>query len=423
MKIRKKYLVLTFLIMIFIGFSFSQYLDNPSKVYAESDRKALSVDKNLVIANTRFALNIFKELQKEDVSKNIFISPLSISLALSMTYNGANASTKEAMAETLQIKDFSLQEVNEGFKNLIESLLTVDDQVSLNIGNSVWIRKNFESAVKTGFKESLMTYYSSEIYSRQFSDPKTIDEINGWVNNETNGKIDKIIDEIDGEIVMFLLNAIYFKGDWIKKFDESKTSQNVFYLQNNETVNAELMHNIEKYFYYLDDNVQVARLPYGRDKIAMYVFLPKEGINLDDYTESLDQQTLEDIFSGMTLTELELTLPKFKVEYGKKALKDVLTKLGMGIAFDRAQANLEGIASVESENLFISFVDHKAVIEVNEKGTEAAAVTNVGIGLTSIPMRTKFTVNRPHLLMIRDDRSGSILFMGKITDPTQSVSP
>jgi serine protease inhibitor len=392
--------------------------------YAESDRKASKIDKNLVARNTRFALNILKELQKEDEKKNIFISPLSISTALVMIYNGAESLTRDAIAETLQIKEMSLTDINEGYRNLIDSLENVESQVSLNIGNSIWISKSFEPSVKVGFKDTLKKHFRSEILPRQFSDPKTVDEINAWVKRETTGKIDKIIDNIDQGTLMFLISAIYFKGDWVKKFNESKTRQRSFYLQNGKKLSVAMMSNIEEFLYYSDDSVQVARLPYGRDKLAMYVLLPNEGVTLDSFIQTLDQEKLDSVLARMNMIEIELQLPKLKLEYGKKQLNNALIRLGMGIAFDRESADLKGIASVDSENLSISFVDHKAVVEVSEKGTEAAAVTNIGIRSAQMLITTRrFVVNRPYLFVIRDDRSGSILFMGKILDPTQHVSP
>ncbi|MCX6655099.1 MAG: serpin family protein [Candidatus Bathyarchaeota archaeon] len=391
--------------------------------YAESDQKASKIDKNLVARNTRFALNILKELQKEDEKKNIFISPLSILTALAMIYNGAESLTRDAMAETLQIKEMSLTEINEGYRNLIDSLENVESQVSLNIGNSIWIRKSFEPSIKIGFKDALTKYFKSEILPRQFSDPKTVDEINAWVKRETTGKIDKIIDNIDRGTLMFLISAIYFKGDWTKKFDESKTRQRSFYLQNGKKISVAMMSNIEKILYYSDDSVQVARLPYGRDKLAMYVLLPNEGVDLGSFIQTLEQEKLDRILARMKMIEIELQLPKLKLEYGKKQLNGALIRLGMGVAFGES-ADLKGIASVDPENLSISFVDHKAVVEVNEKGTEAAAVTNIGIRSTQMLITThRFVVNRPYLFVIRDDRSGSILFMGKILDPTQHISP
>ena len=385
--------------------------------YAESDHKASIIEKSLVARNTRFALNILKELQKEDERKNVFISPLSISTALAMVYNGAGSLTRDAMAETLQIKEMSLAEINEGCRNLIGSLENVESQVSLNIGNSIWIKKSYEPSVKIGFKDALTTYFRSEILPRQFSDPKTVDEINAWVKRETTGKIDKIIDNIDRGALMFLINAIYFKGEWAKKFEESKTRQRSFYLQNGEKLSVAMMSNVEEFLYYSDDGVQVARLPYGRDKLAMYVLLPEKGVNLDSFIQTLEQEKLDGIIERMNLIEIELQLPKLKLEYGKKQLNNALNGLGMGVAFDRESADLKGIASVGPENLSISFVEHKAVVEVSEKGTEAAAVTVVQMVNTSIGAKeNSIILNRPFIFIIRENQSQTILFMGKVDE-------
>jgi serpin B len=178
-----------------------------------------------------------------------------------------------------------------------------------------------------------------------------------------------------------------------------------------------MMSTSGNFSYHSGENCQVARLPYGRDKIAMYVFLPNEGVSLDSFIASLNQTTHDEYISGLRpIVDLTVKLPKFKVEYGVKRLNNALEKLGMEIAFRPFEANFSGIASTAPENLYISYVDHKAVVEVNEKGTEAAAVTSIGVGVTSVP--PSFVVNRPFFFEIRDDRSGSILFMGEILNPT-----
>jgi serpin B len=248
-----------------------------------------------------------------------------------------------------------------------------------------------------------------------------VKEINTWVKGETAGKIDKIIDDIAQDTLLFVINAIYFKGEWVKKFDKLKTRLRIFNLQNGVKISVDTMSVVENFSYYSDSGVQVARLPYGRDKIAMYILLPADGTNLDLFIQALEQERLDCILARMIMIELELQLPKLKLEYGNKRLNDALIRLGMGDVFSRESADFKGIASVYSEKLFVSFVDHKAIVEVNEKGTEAAAATRSGIRLSSFQINThKFVVNRPYLILIRDDRSGSILFMGKVLDPTRS---
>jgi len=395
---------------------------SPSLAYGNSDSKALSVNKSIVASNTDFAVRLLKELQNEQSGKDIFISPLSVSIALSMAYNGANSSTREAMGSVLGFSGMSDDAVNTGFQQLIDSLLNVDKDVSLNIADSVWIRSDFASSVNPVFTNTLSSYFRSEVYSRPF-DTSTVSEVNSWVNKETNGKISQLLDKIDSQDMMFLINAIYFKGDWVDKFDSTLTQSASFTTTDGTSVQVDMMSRGGSYAYYGDDNVQVARLPYGRDKIAMYVFLPAEGSSLKSFTAGLTGDSLDAYFSKLSNTELALQLPKLKLDYGKVDLKDALTNLGMGVAFDSNSADFNRIADVRPEHLYIAFVDHKAVIEVNEQGTVAAAATNVGISVTSMPIRTSFIVNRPYMFVIRDDRSGTILFSGLISDPTSQNSP
>ena len=389
-------------------------------VNAESDLKASKLKKDLIAGNTKFSLKILKELQREEKDKNIFISPISISMALAMLYNGAESHTKEAIAEALQIKGILPAEINEGFQDLMNSLEDLGTHVRISIANSIWVRQTFESHIKDEFKSDLATYFRSEILPRRFSDAATVNEINAWVNTKTGGKIDKIIEYISRDTMLYIINAIYFKGEWLQKFEETKTRQRNFYLENGKTIQKKMMSTVKQFHYCHYDCVQAARLPYGRDKIAMYILLPDEGTNLNSLVNDIDPDKLEAIFLKMKKIELELQLPKLKLEYGKKQLNDALIRLGMGLAFDRESANFKAIVSLDSENLFVSLVDHKAVVEINEMGTEAAAVTNIGIKLSSMSIATRrFIVNKPYLFVIRDDRSGLILFIGKIVEPLQ----
>ncbi len=419
---RRRLLVGVVLLLIMGGVGVLLNFLSAGLAYADSDAKAADVNASLVTANTGFAVKLLRELQRSQQNSNVFISPLSVSVALSMAYNGANTTTKQAMAEALGFGWMSDEEVNAGFKTLIESLENADKDVSLNIGDSVWIRSSFADRVKPTFTNELSEYFMSEVYVRPF-DGSTVTDVNSWIEDETNGKITKMVDDIDSEIVMFLINAIYFKGAWVDKFDAALTRAADFKTVDGSAVQVDMMSRVGDYAYFGDDEVQIARLPYGRDKVAMYVFLPSEGSSLEEFTSGLTGEELESYIAKVSERELELRMPKLKLEYGKVDLKDALKNLGMGLAFDRSAADFSGIADVAPERLFIAFVDHKAVVEVNEEGTEAAAATNVGIGLTSVPIRTEFIVDRPYMFVIRDDRSGSILFSGLISDPTQETSP
>jgi serine protease inhibitor len=419
---RKRLLISVVVVLTLIGVSSFIYIPKYTQglAYAKSDERASSVDDRLVDANTEFSFKIFKELMVEDGGKNIFISPLSISTALAMTYNGAGGSTRADTADTLEIGYGSLEDVNDGYLSLIESLEGADMQVSLAIGNSVWMEEGFEPRVYPAFIERLGTYYDGEMFTRDFGAPETIDDI----SEKTNEKIDKVISEVSPEIVMFLINAIYFKGDWVTEFDEAETREGDFFLPDGEVVRPEMMSTSGEFSYYSGEGLKIARLPYGRDKIAMYVFLPDEDGSLESLLEGLNRTTFDDYIGRLSsVDELKVKLPKFKLEYGTKRLNDALIRLGMGVAFDPNAANFSGIAPIDQGNLYIDFVDHKAFIEVNERGTEVAAATVVGVGLTSTPMESTFYADRPFFYVIRDDRSGSILFMGSLVNPLQSTSP
>jgi serpin B len=285
------------------------------------------------------------------------------------------------------------------------------------IGNSVWMRKEFEPFVNSSFLERVGASFDGEVFTRDFGNLETISEINGWVDERTEGKITEIVQQLEHELMMLLINAVYFKGDWKIIFDEAQTQEQDFFLSDGTTVKVDMMTTSGEFSYYSGATCRVARLPYGRDKVAMYVFVPNEDISLDSFIANLNQTSHDEYISRLNrVDDLTVSLPKFEVEYGVKRLNSVLKKMGMEIAFDSYAANFNGISSTAPESLWVEYVDHKAIVEVNEKGTEAAAATSVGVFMGAAP--DSFVVNTPFFYEIRDDRSGSILFMGEILNPT-----
>ena len=287
----------------------------------------------------------------------------------------------------------------------------------MDIANSAWIKDSFASQVNEDYKTTLENSYLSELYVKPF-DQSTVSDVNSWVSQNTDGKIDKILQSIDPSNVMFLINAIYFKADWTNPFQESDTQLRDFNLTDGTMVQVETMQQKETFKYIEGDGFAAATLPYGREQVAMYVFLPDANMTLDGFMQGLTQEKLDNAINSMySAHDMDVRLPKFKYEYGVKRLNTALESLGMGIAFDPNNANLSRIADVRPMNLCIDYVDHKALIEVDEKGTTAAVATNIGISLTGAMRPTNFYVDRPFFFMIRDDRTGSILFMGRILNP------
>ncbi|GAI13424.1 unnamed protein product, partial [marine sediment metagenome] len=260
----------------------------------------------------------------------------------------------------MRFKGFDLEELNSGFHDLLLSIKNADSDIDLAIANSIWYKLGYK--VKEDFIERNRKYFDSEVNEIDFAAPEAVDTINGWIEEETRGKIDKMLSEIPADAVMYLINAIYFKGNWTYQFDEVLTSDDDFYLLDGTTKKVPMMSQEEEFLYYNGDNFSVTRLPYGQEKMVMYIILPDEGVNLDSVIESLDTDRWKDILESFSSKQVYISMPKYKMEYGIKLLNDVLAKLGMEIAFGSG-ADFSGI----SPDIFISKVLHKAVIEVNEK--------------------------------------------------------
>ena len=377
-----------------------------------SDKPA-SIDTKLVSANTKFGFKLFSQLLVKDNNKNIFVSPSSVAFALAMTYNGASGSTQEAMAKALELQGMNLAEVNSNYADLKGSLENPDSKVTLNIANSLWAEKN--ARLKPDFIQNNQEFYQAKVTNLDFADAGAPSKINNWVGENTEGKIDKIVDKIDPDQVLFLLNAIYFKGSWTKEFDRDKSAEFAFYLSSGEEKQHPMMSQSGDYKYYETDKFQAVSVPYGDGRVSFYVFLPKQNSNLESFYESLNAANWEKWMSQFALREGSVRLPRFKMDY-EATLNDALSALGMEEAFT-SNANFSEMGN----NLKISQVKHKTFVEVNEEGTEAAATTSVGIQLTSakLPSQKPFEmiVNRPFFCTIRDNQTGTILFMGSIVEP------
>jgi serine protease inhibitor len=373
----------------------------------------MSLDPKLVTANTKFGFKLFSEINQENKQGNIFVSPSSVAIALAMTYNGARAKTQQSMAKALELEGLSLQQINSSNAALKSLLENPDSQVQLTIANSLW--GNQRVAFQADFLQRNRDFYKAIVSNVDFKNPDTVDIINGWVRENTKGKIDKIVDKIDPNQAMFLINAIYFKGSWTNAFAQKQTTESPFYLASGEMKKHPMMSQTGEYRYLETDKFQAVSLPYGKDgKVSFYAFLPKEKSSLKAFTQTLNAENWEKWMNQFSTRDGSVSLPRFKMDY-EINLKDSLVALGMGEAFGD-KADFSGIG----KNLAISEVKHKTFVEVNEEGTEAAAVTSVGIRATSAmikPEPFEMVINRPFFTCIRDNKTGSILFMGSIFDP------
>lgn len=373
-----------------------------------------SAEQEMVRSDQQFAFDFFANLFDEEAlteDKNFMVSPLSLSMALSMTMNGAAGETGKAMRQTLHMGDYSETEINGYYKKLKEALLKTDPTTKLSIANAIFA--NRQVAIHSDFIKTNQSYYDATVQPVDFSDVATAGIINKWASDQTQGLIKKVIERTNALDLMYLLNALYFKGTWTTEFDVKNTSLKPFAGQDGVTTQVEMMTQKAKFNYTQDQNLQLVQLPYGNQAFSMMVLLPHEGKELRDVLAATRQRDYwSGLKSGLREAEVDLFLPKFKTEYSKK-LNDLLTKMGMGITFTDA-ADFSGITDVPAR---ISFVKQDTYISTDESGTEAAAVTTVGMELTSMPSQPQkviFNAERPFIYIIQENSTGAILFMGAV---------
>ena len=372
------------------------------------------LDNRLVRANSEFGFNLFRELSLAAPEKNIFISPASIIVALAMTYNGAEGETRAAIEETLMLQDMTMEEVNKAFADLLTILENPDPKVELTMANSLWARKGFD--FNEDFLQRNRDYYGAKITALDFNDSGAANLINDWVKEETRNKIDGIVEPpINPETILFLINAIYFKGEWSEPFDPDLTDDILFYLHNGSVKEHPVMFREGDFRYFENELFQAVSLPYGKNgRASMYLFLPDMEASLEQLYAEVNVTSWSNWLDSFQTREGQVGLPRFSFDY-ETSLNDTLKTLGMAIAFDDNAADFSGMHPIPPR-LVISEVRHKTFIDVNEEGTEAAAVTSVEVAMTAMPEQNLFTmiIDRPFFFTIVDDMTGTILFIGSV---------
>lgn len=367
---------------------------------------------SLSTSSNQFSFDIFKLIvESEAETENLMISPISISYALSMTLNGAAGDTREAMMEALRLNNITLEEINNSYKSLSNKITDIDKRVVMNIANSVWVEDRL--IVKETFIDALIEYFEAEGRQFNINDPGIVDEVNNWISDNTNGKIDDMISDIPQDVVMLLINAIYFNGKWKYQFDKDMTSAEDFYLEQGSVVNADMMHIESAYKIFSNEDLTIAELPYGQGNFVMDVILPAQGKTTTEILPLLTAANMAAWLEDMYEREIEIYMPRFKYKY-KLELKDVLTTMGMGVAFSGAA----DFSNISDQGLAISRVLHQTFIDNKEEGTEAAAATVVMVELTSLPPESDILrLNRPFFYIIRETSTNTIIFMGLTGNP------
>ena len=363
-----------------------------------------------VSQDNTFAFDLLRNTIASSGETNVFVSPLSVSIALGMAWNGANGDTKTEMETALKMSGMSVADINDYYKIMQSTLPGIDPTTKLSIANSLWYRTGF--AVKPDFLKVNTDYFEAYVKELDFSQAWAVDTINNWCSKKTNKMIPQVLTKIPNDIVMYLVNAVYFKGIWRKKFDKVNTNETNFTNELGNSVKVNMMYQKDTFSYNADSYAQYLDMPYGNKAFSMTVILPNDGKTTTDVLNYLTVDKWNSIIGYMPTTKVEVYLPRFNNK-NNLSLINPLENMGMKLAF----SDMADFSKISDIQLLISSIQHITNIEVTEEGTEAAAVTIIGVGVTSMPVTPPtpvFKVNKPFLFVIREKSTGVILFVGKM---------
>ena len=386
----------------------------PSGLVTELPRSLSLVEENLLRASNAFAFQLARELVPVEADENLFFSPLSVSMVLGMLLNGADGDTFDQIRSVLGFGGLTQEQINQGYADLTALLVGLDPGVTIEIANSVWPKAGFP--VLADFSERIRSSFGAESAALDFADPNSLDRINGWADEATHGLIEKIFDELPGNVVMVLLNAIYFEAGWSTRFDPGRTATAPFFRTDGSIVTSDLMllERIELPVLW-EEEATLVELPYGGEAFAMTVVLPGEGTALTDVVAGLSAQSWNSWTENLAQGKVIVRLPRFELGW-EAELNDPLRALGIADAFEPGLADFTRLTP--GGGVWLDLVKQKAFVSVDEEGTRAAAVT--GAVLTDsapVPIR----MDRPFLFVLRERLTGAILFMGVVNDPTSGA--
>jgi len=407
----------TSIVLIIVGMVLNSSCQQSDVIPEEN--KTIDLDEKsaqLIDADNAFGLEIFQFIREESDKENLMVSPLSISLALAMAYNGADGDTKTEMENAMKLNGLTPEQINSAYKMLIAALQSLDEDVIFEIANAVYYDSGFP--VKQSFFDINKNYYDAEVEGLDFGNPSTIEAINDWVAEKTHDKITKIIEQLSPDARMVLLNAIYFYGTWANEFDEDGTKMRNFFKTDGTTKEVPMMSKEDKLEYTANNLFSAVKIPYGTGQYNMVVMLPSTEKSSQDVIDELSANNWKDWAEEFTTEDhVVVTMPRFKFGFDLE-LNKVLKQMGMVKAFSDQQANFSKISDIF---LYISAVIHKTYIDVNETGTEAAAVTAIVFETTSAgpnePQKIYFTVDKPFVFAITEKDTNAILFIGEVQNP------
>lgn len=371
--------------------------------------------EKIVAPNNDLGFKLLQEVEADETG-NKFISPTSLMMALGMVYNGAEDETKEEIAKALQAKEISVESLNESIASLMTLLDKETSHIKVDVANSIWLNDTLH--FQDSFEKQTQDYFNAEVLEVNMTDSHTPQKINDWVSKQTNETIEEIVDELNPSTVALLINAIYFKGDWTYPFDKKQTEERTFHLENGSRTDVPMMFLKEELPYLETETFRAVSLPYSEGEMTMQIFLPKKDSDLESLQAELTSENWEIWQSKFQTEKGTVLLPKFKLEY-ETTLVQPLIKLGMVEPFNAQQAEFPHMIE-ENGQIFISDIKQKTFLDVYEEGTEASAVTNVEMKMTSAPVNEPFymEVNHPFLVTITDNETDAIIFIGTIKQPS-----
>ncbi len=407
------YLFMLLIVMIGSGMSCEK---NDKGIDLPSEPRVIELSAKapeIISSSNDFGISLFTQTAINE-DGNLMLSPLSANIALTMLLNGSDGDTYEQIKGMLGYpEDLNIEDINLIYQNLVKEFLETDSKVSLAIANAIFYKKGF--SFKEVFLNKMDTDFDAHVEGLYFEEPDAVEIINQWASDNTNKRIPKVIDDISNDMVMFLMNALYFKGEWTHEFDKAKTNDKSFILDNGNEIQTSTMEGKIKVMLHYGKDYAAMEIPYGRKNFSMIVVIPEGTLKnfYKNFTPGLWDEITTSLDGQGGWNEVLVNLPKFKFDY-EKILNDQLKALGMNDAFAPYVANLSGISD---EELFVSFVKQNTFVEVNEEGTEAAAVTTTGIEVVSMPPH--FFVNKPFIFAIRERTTNTLLFMGGVTNPKE----
>jgi serpin B len=390
----------------------SQQLPKPSPVMN------INISPEVAANTSNFAFNFFNALQKtQPGTDNIFVSPLSLHMDLGMLLNGANGETYTQLQNAMNLNGLSISDINQAYQTLLQDLPKADNLVNLALANSMWYKYNF--SVKASYSGTLENYFQAAVYPSLFKQP-AVDSINNWASKNTNGKINNIMTSIDSATVMFLINALYFKGDWVSQFDKSATKPQTFNLEDGTTKQVQMMSQNNAFHYASTGTYAALRLPYGNGQFSMTILLPWQGNKIEDVMNNFTANDWNAFQQDTSKISVNVFLPRFQIPTYNVDLISTMQSMGVTDAFSGIKADFSNVSAISAlGELYVGLMKQFTYLNVDETGTEAAAVTVIGMEELSLGPATppSFICDHPFGIIISENTSNTILFMGRIMNP------